>query len=612
MGLFHDICPKCGNKVPKRARFCSVCGEGAPGGWTKCPGCGKWVGNDSEHCPCCNYPLHPSDRVDIAGGVWDREPGMFAQRFELADVSRVAKDGLLIQEGTVAILLDGGREVQVLGPGRHRPEGLLRSINWFGNPPPRSAVMVDSGDLVFRVDFPASAAPGGEDGVHRIPLRSAEDLPVGATAEITLRFDPSKAGDFIANFMKQSRAVSSGDLCNWLYAEAVSAVKDLCLQSSIEDLVKDPDRRERFEDAISRALKEPMSRCGLSLVRAGAVEFCGEAYEDMRAKYGDLELERRKAEFQKKQLELIAGQDSMMLEEERRGKSVEEARAKIAHDAAEYLAQLAQEKGLSEISRDSEMQIAVRSAKGEVSRAEAEQAAARELESHAKAMTALSHGLELDRTLKDYNRGQLVADARNRAELAAIAREETLKDAKNATAVKGEVLSQAEIEQEIRRRRIDTDVYEAEKWLDIKAKHDSINNSTLRERAEILSGRSAQDLAAISADPAARAQFLQHDIAKEQLAHEERMAGLEAGLTPEQLLARQAGKSAAAAAAFAQAAQAKENASAAVLAEIKKAEADRIAHDEKMLDKISDIAKTAVEHQSTTVIPPQQPNIVQH
>ena len=611
MGLFHDVCPDCGAKVPKRARFCSNCGRGAPGGWTKCPGCGKWVGNDSAHCPCCDHPLHPDDRVDIAGGVWDREPGMFAQRFELADVSRVAKDGLMIQEGTVAILLDGGREVKTLGPGRHTPEGLLRSINWFGNPPPRSAVMVDSGDLVFSVEFPAEGTAGG-DGFAGPRIRSAEELPVGAFAEITLRFDQGKAESFLENFMKQSRTVSSIDLCRWLYAEAVSAVKDVCLQSTIEDLVKDPDRRERFEEAISRALKEPMSRCGLSLVRVGAVEFCGEAYEDMRAKYGELEVERRKVEFQKKQLELLAGQDAMMLEEERRGKSMEEARAKLAQDAGEYLAQLAQEKGLSGISRDVEMQIAVRSAKGEVSRVDAEQEAARELESHAKAMTALAHKLELDLTLKNYDREQLLADARNKAALAAIGREEALKDEKNSTAIAGEKLSQAEYEEEAKRRRIDTEIYEADKWLSIKAKKEAIKNSSLRERADILSGRSAQELAAISEDAAARAQFLQHDVAKEQLAHEERMAGLEAGLTPEQLLARQAGRSSAAATAYAQAAQAKENASAAVLAEIKKAEADRIAHDEKMLEKMADIAKTSVEHQSTTVIPPQQPSIVQH
>ena len=74
MGLFSDICPDCGSRVSKRAKFCSKCGRGAPDGWFKCPQCGKWIGNDSKFCPHCNHPLFPEDRIDLAGGVWARKP----------------------------------------------------------------------------------------------------------------------------------------------------------------------------------------------------------------------------------------------------------------------------------------------------------------------------------------------------------------------------------------------------------------------------------------------------------------------------------------------------------------------------------------------------------
>ena len=214
MGLFHDKCEECGYNVPKRARFCPRCGRGAPKGWVKCPSCRKWVGNDSEYCPNCNHPLHPTERIDLAGGVWDRDPGLFAQRFELGDVSRVMKGGLLIQEGTMAILLDGGKETKVLGPGRHEPQGVLRTINWFGNPPPRTAVMVESGDVVIRLDF---TGRGGEGEVAVAPLRSAEELEVSAVAEVTLRFVPGRADDFMENFMQDMRSVTAQDVSAWLY-----------------------------------------------------------------------------------------------------------------------------------------------------------------------------------------------------------------------------------------------------------------------------------------------------------------------------------------------------------------------------------------------------------
>ena len=334
MALFYDVCV-CGNKVPKRARVCSKCGRGAPNGWVKCPACGKWVGNESEYCPHCNHPLHPAERIDLAGGVWDRQPDQFAQRFELGDVGRILQHGLMIQEGMLAVLLDGGKETKVLGPGRHTPDGALRSLNWFGNPPPRSAILVDSGDVVFRVDFTGKAADGTE-GPAATPLRSAEELPVSAVAEVTLRFVPSKAVAFLENFIKEKRSITTKDVCAWLYEEGLSAVRDLCQQSTIEDLVKDPDRRPRLEEALGRALEEPLSRCGLRLVRVGAVEFYGKAYEEVRSKYGELDRARRLLEFGRKQLELLADQEQMEIEDTRlhemRADDVKRERAKRAAD----------------------------------------------------------------------------------------------------------------------------------------------------------------------------------------------------------------------------------------------------------------------------------------
>ena len=596
MGLFSDTCPECGNKVSKKARFCSKCGRGAPDGWSKCPQCGKWVGNDSKFCPHCNHPLFPEDRIDLAGGVWARKPGEFARRFELDDVRFMKENGLMVQEGTVAVLLDGGKEVKELGPGRHHPTGTLRTINWFGNPPPRSAVMVDAGECVFRVDFTGKTSGVGD--VASAPLRSAEELEVGCVAEITLRFVPGRADDFVANVMKESRSVSTKDVCALIYENALSAVRDLCAQSKIEDLVKDPERRERFEDAITRALRDSMKGWGLEIVRTGAVEFYGPAYEEVRAKYGELEKSRRLVEFGKAQLEVLAAQADQDAAAGKRD-------AQRDQETKEYLEQLAQEKELSELERTQELAIAVRVSKGEISAAEAKLAAARELEEHAKNMTALAHKLELDLTLKNYDREQLIADAENKAKLAAIGRDERLKDEKLVTTVVGEKLSQAKIQDEIERIRIAREIWEQDKYLDLRKKKDGIKNAELRERADILAGKSELELAALNiADPQARQAFLDQELAKLKLRQESEM-------TPEQLLAKQAGSSADAAQALARIAEAKEKAASQVLDERRKQDAERLAHDEKMQDRLFDLANKAVEHQ-TTVVPPAPVTNMQH
>ena len=596
MGLFSDICPKCGSKVSKRARFCSNCGHGAPDGWFKCPQCGKWVGNDSKFCPHCNHPLFPEERIDLAGGVWARKPGEFARRFELDDVRFIKENGLMVQEGTVAVLLDGGKEVKELGPGRHHPTGTLRSINWFGNPPPRSAVMVDAGECVFRVDFTGNTSGVGD--VKSAPLRSAEELEVGCVAEITLRFVPGRAENFVANVMKETRSISMKEICQLIYENALSAVRDLCTQSKIEDLVKDPERRERFEEAITRALREVMKDWGLEIVRTGAVEFYGAAYEEVRAKYGELEKARRLVEFGKAQLEVLA---SAADQDAAAGKRD----AQREQETKEYLEQLAQEKQLSEIERTKELEIAVRVAKGEVSAAEAKLAAARELEDHAKNMTALAHKLELDLTLRNYDREQTIADAENKAKLAAIGRDERLKDEKLVTAVMGEKVSQAKLNDEIERIRIARELWEQHQYLDLRRKKNEIKNAELRERAEILAGKTELELAALAIDdPQARQAFLDQELAKLRMKQESEM-------TPEQLLARQSGSSAYAAQTLARMAEAGEKAATQVLEERRKMDAERLAHDEKTQERIFDLASKAVEHQ-TTVVPPAPVTNMQH
>lgn len=596
VGPFSDMCPKCGNEVPRRARFCSKCGHGAPVGWFKCPQCGNWVGNDSKFCPHCNHPLFPEDRIDLAGGVWARKPGEFARRFELDDVRFIKENGLMVQEGTVAVLLDGGKEVKELGPGRHHPTGTLRTINWFGDPPPRSAVMVDSGECVFRVDFTGRNSGVGE--VMSAPLRSAEELEVGCVAEITLKFVPGRADRFIANVMKESRSISMKDVCELIYENALSAVRDLCTQSKIEDLVKDPERRERFEDGITRALRESMKDWGLEIVRTGAVEFYGPAYEEMRQKYGELEKRRRLVEFGKAQLEVIAAEAD-------RNTAACERNAQRKQEYEEYLEQLAQEKGLSRIDREQEMEIARRVAKGEISAAEAKLAAARELEEHAKDMTVLAHKLELDLTLKNYDREQLIADAENKVKLEAIGRDERLKDEKLVTSVTGEKLSQAKIQDEIERIRILRELWEQDKYLDLRRKKDGIKNADLRERADILKGKSEIELAALSIDdPQARQAFLDHELAKLKLKQESEM-------TPEQLLAKQAGSSADAAQTLARIAESKEKAASQVLDERRKVDAEVRADREKTEDRVFGLANKAVEHQ-TTVVPPAPVTNMQH
>ena len=79
-------------------------------------------------------------------------------------------------------------------------------------------------------------------------------------------------------------------------------------------------------------------------------------------------------------------------------------------------------------------------------------------------------------------------------------------------------------------------------------------------------------------------------------------------MTPEQLLAKQAGASAAA---EALARMAKAKSADKVLEERRQMDADRLAHDEKVGQQLVDLANKAVDKQ-TTVVPPAPVTNMQH
>jgi hypothetical protein len=387
--------PRCGTRVSKKARCCNMCGWPAPGGWWTCPQCHKWVGNESHYCWNCNQPLRPDERVDMAGGVWRKAAGRFAECFDVADVKKLLAEGLQVQEGTAAILLDAGAEKTVLGPGRHNPDSNLRKINWFGNPPPRAMVLVDNGDVLLPVNLEG--------------LRSAEEIPLEFFAEITVHFHAKGAANFLANLLKERRELTYTQLSDVLAAEIRYAVDALCTRSTVEDLVKDPARRTHVEDSIAATLKIALERFGLELVRVGAADFGGDEYDDLREKAGALELRRRDLEFDQRLRELLAS--------DRMGEF------KTAQDLEQYVAQLAQEKQIAGHKRQHELDRLLQVQRHEVSRNEAAYQMAAEMEQ-------TSHEIGIKLQWDDFTRDKLVKDADVQDKLA---RQKTDRETQEAT-----------------------------------------------------------------------------------------------------------------------------------------------------------------------------------
>jgi hypothetical protein len=510
--------PRCGNRVSKRANECSACGWGAPGGWVKCPQCAKWVGNESNYCWNCKQPLYPGDRLDLAGGVWRKAGGLFAQRFELGDVKKLLSDGLQIQEGTCAILLDAGAEKTVLGPGRHNPDGVLRKINWFGNPPPRSMVLVDNGDVLLPL--------------HIEDLRTSEDQPIDLFVQVTLHFDPKRADDFVGNLLKERRALTYEQAVNPLLAEIRHAAETLCNRSTVDDLVKDPDRRNHLEDEIAKTLKAGLGRYGLELVRVGAADVGGKLYDELREKAGAIEVKRRDLEFDLRMRELLAA-DRM-------------GQFKTAHDLEQYVAQLAQEKGVSEAKRRHELDRLQQVQRHEMEQAEAAYQMACEMEQAA-------HQIGVKIKWDDYTREKLLKDS--------------------------------EVQDRVARMQTDREIEEARKWLTVRAEKERVRNQGLRDRGDVLKGKSAMEMAALSDDPEQRKALTQLAVLAEQKS-----------MSPEQILATLAAQSPAAAQALAQMGAGQKAEAQRILDEYKRLFGESRERDERMLTRVVEMMSEAAKH----------------
>ena len=440
MGIFFDVCdalidpatgraltgealdramadrkwPRCGNTVSKRARFCNSCGKPAPGGWWKCPSCKKWIGNDSRFCPHCNQPLYPEERAAMAGGVWSKEVQFFAQRFEVGDVKRLLNSGIQVQEGTLAILLDAGNVSDILEPGRHNPDSLARKINWFGNPPPRSVVLVDASEIVVPL--------------HVESLRTSENFPIDFYGEVMLRFkgDKDAAKAFIGNILGAERSCTFKDLSANFERAVRVAVDEMCVTSTLDDLVRDPDRRIRLQERMSARLTEDLKACGLELVRVSSAEFTGDEYEAYADKLGDLDIKRREVEY-RAALRKLFDKDAMAVHKE----AAELAQYKEIVDHEYRLSHEGREREFKLIQREHSHDDIVYQRMLEVENLEQQHKVEdiKQHHQHAQESRQTEHDISINSRMDEYERGKKVGDAQSDVQAQDIHTQQDVKDA---------------------------------------------------------------------------------------------------------------------------------------------------------------------------------------
>jgi len=529
---------RCGHLVKTRAKFCSKCGSPTPKGWWRCGACGQWIGNESTVCPHCGKRQDTAARLDIAAGLWQKGDDVFAQRFDSLDVEPLMAKGLTVQEGQNAILLSGGAVEEVLPSGHYQPAQVVDMPLFQQSGEAKSFVMVDSSEIPFPVMVP--------------DLMSKDDMALELTCVAVIQFDPMHPVEFLANVMGPRAYMAKGDLtaclgyddlAHFILNDVDLAARGFCVAHGIDELFRDAEVRLALEKAIAGSLERNLTAAGLHFVRLKEVDFRGAAYERLRAKAGEVEEKRRENEF------ILAAQEM--------ANDATKREAMGEQQIEEFMAQLAQEKQISDMTREHELEH-IREL-WRLEKATDEQEAQNSFEEgdvvHDNKLKSLQQDGELERRRKEHDElvRQRLAEQRASREVMAI-------------------------EMEIQHMKAEQELDEARKWLAIKKEKDSAQTMLEIERAKGFQGIDLAALAASIEDPI-RAENVR------QLAELQ----MKSKMSPELLLA------VAAASGVPEAAQALSNANAEVRAAVEKACKDNreiyekvLAMNERMFNKAAE------------------------
>lgn len=341
--------PRCRASVKKKAKFCSKCGSPAPGGWIRCPNpkCGKWVGNESAFCPHCRQPLNPGDRLEVEGGRWVRPEGELARRFETMNLIHEMKTaGLVVEAGTRALLLDGGKVKDVLEAGTHTVESVGHKINHWGNPPPRTVVLVDATEHELEIVLS--------------DLRDVQQQLVDL--RIVLRWQVGRKErqmeQFFAQAMGGQTRISTTKMISFLEDELRSRLKVELRNLDAEAYLSDLEGREKLLNALGKGLGDSLGLYGLEITQVPVLDISCPEVEELLERSGSLLRQQRGWSLE---------QETMSLE-----KAMHAERTRHAFDTRDLTEATRHEQAMRDLARATEQEQAELRSREDLKRSQAE------------------------------------------------------------------------------------------------------------------------------------------------------------------------------------------------------------------------------------------------
>lgn len=294
------VCKRCGKENPAKSTYCGGCGEllSSSSVTLYCPSCGTKVRAGDTFCGSCGARLSFSQPVERTVGtskefgkdrVWIRNPGDFAQRFEIEDIKGFFAKKVTIEQGTKAIFLQGGVYKGFLPAGVYNLGSVLNTISGIKLEERATIILADAADVQLTFQLAESE------------LRARNGIAVSASGTLTVYLKYPR--DFLENYLKGEKYVSLADLERMIHNELRFVAQQIVSRYDASELYGNSVLAGELAAEFQNKLNESVRNRGVEISGLNCVGFDEGAWKEVLAVKQRLSVETEKlaAEYEGKQ-----------------------------------------------------------------------------------------------------------------------------------------------------------------------------------------------------------------------------------------------------------------------------------------------------------------------
>ncbi len=260
MDIFGKKCFNCGHMNTYQAAFCAQCGMRLAGGEVECCVCGTHNRSDARFCRDCGRSLDVTAAPEIRDNRWARNEGDFAVRLDASNLAGMLSRGIVVNVGTKALLLEGGANCGVLGPGTHTLDTLdKRLLDWV-------KTGIGSQVSVLLVDVTPAELEFNAGGIF-----TKDSIKIGLS--IRLQAQVQEPARFLTNILGGQERFTRLDLTGYLYPEVTQVVEKWVAKHTVQELAEDINLREKLELTLEEALRTTFRQTGLEFLQVRSLNF---------------------------------------------------------------------------------------------------------------------------------------------------------------------------------------------------------------------------------------------------------------------------------------------------------------------------------------------------